>query len=92
MNVYVYKINVTKACVDFEKYSVYVYYEGGQPHHLPHCQVRWPGGNCQLELPTLRLIAGPDVPRSVKEFILEHLDEVIAKWNELNVDRTVEQE
>ena len=83
---------MTKACEDYGGYSVYVYYEGGQPHHLPHCQVRWPDRNCQLELPTLRLIAGPDVPRKVREYILEHMDEVIATWNELNPEQTVEQQ
>jgi hypothetical protein len=35
------------------RFRVYVYAEGGQPHHLPHCNVRWPDGDAQVALDDL---------------------------------------
>ena len=77
-----------RACEDFGKYSFYIYFqESGQPHHYPHCHVRWPGDECVLHLPLLNCLAGPSPPRNVLDHVLEHLEEIIEVWNKLNPDR-----
>jgi len=67
-------------------YSVHVYAEYGQPHHLPHCQVRWSGGDCQVALPSLRVLAG-ELPPAARRVLIEHLDEICAAWDHLNPQR-----
>ncbi|MBA2446698.1 MAG: DUF4160 domain-containing protein [Chloroflexi bacterium] len=49
------------------RFSVYVYAEAGQPHHLPHCHVRWSDGSTQVALPTLWVLAGDELPRPARE-------------------------
>lgn len=65
-------------------FAIYVYDERGAPHHLPHCNVRWAGNSAQLALPTLDKLAGPVVPRRVIKKLEEHIDELVAAWEELN--------
>jgi hypothetical protein len=75
--------------VDGPNFHVYVYAEASSPHKLAHCQVRWTDGtDVQVTLPGLRLIAGQrELSRAEKEFIAGHLDDLVAKWQELNPER-----
>jgi hypothetical protein len=70
-------------------YSVYVYDEVGQPHHLPHCQVRWAGRSAQVAIETLELLVGDPLPRRARELVADHVAEIRAAWNRLNPERTV---
>ena len=72
------------------RFSVHVYAEAGQPHHLPHCHVRWSDGSTQVALPTLRVLAGEELPRPGRELLLDHLGEVCAAWDRLNPGRSIE--
>lgn len=67
-------------------YSVYVYPEGGEPHHLPHCHVRWAKGDTILALPTLIVLAGHRLPRSGRRLLREQLDEICAGWDSVNLE------
>jgi hypothetical protein len=70
-------------------YRVYVYREVGQPHHLPHCNVRWADGDTQVELPTLREIIGTPLPRVARQLLVDELGALIAAWNDLNPEGSV---
>ncbi len=74
--------------VDGPNYHVYVYAESSS-RHVPHCHVRWTDGtDLEVTLPSLSRIAGEKVlTRAEKELIAEHVDEIIAKWQELNPGR-----
>ncbi len=76
--------------VERGRFSVYVYHEISQPHHLPHCNVRWSDGDTQVELPTLRRIIGTSLPRAARRLLAEHRDELIVAWNRLNPEREVD--
>jgi hypothetical protein len=89
MNVYVYTIRVVRVA-SRGKISVYVYAEGGQPHHLPHCNVRWPDGDAQVALPTLLKIIGDDLPAQARELLHDHLEDICALWNQLNPGRMIQ--
>lgn len=69
---------------------MYVYAEAGQPHHLPHCHVRWPDGSAQVALPTLRILAGGQIPTQARELLLDYLDDICSAWDVLNPERPVE--
>ena len=69
------------------RFSVYVYREVGQPHHSPHCNVRWSDGDTQVELPTLRRIIGTPLPGEAQRLLAEYRDEIVAAWNQLNPER-----
>jgi hypothetical protein len=68
-------------------FSVHVYAEYGERHHLPHCQVRWSDGDCQVALPSLRVLAGK-LPAAGRRILVEHLNEICKAWDELNPERT----
>ena len=70
-------------------YRVYVYREVGQPHHLPHCNVRWPNGDTQVELPTLREIIGTPLPKAARQLVADELLALVAAWNSLNPERSI---
>ena len=72
------------------RFSIYVYAELGQPHHLPHCNVRWSDGSSQVALPTLLLLAGDELPAAARRLLLNHLKEICAAWNRLNPERAIE--
>lgn len=76
--------------VNSGQFSVYVYREVGQPHHLPHCNVRWPDGSTQVALPTLRVLVGDPLPLAARELLRDHLEQIIEGWNRLNPERAVE--
>lgn len=70
-------------------FSVYVYREVGQPHHLPHCHIRWARGDTVVALPLLTVLAGPLLPRSERQLLLDQLEEICAWWDKLNPEVTV---
>jgi hypothetical protein len=71
------------------RYSVYVYVETGQPHHLPHCDVQWPDGNTQVALPSLEIIVGDPLPALARELLYDDLERICAAWDELNPGRPI---
>ncbi len=89
MNVYVHNGRVVRVA-SRGRYTVYVYAEGGQPHHLPHCNVRWPDGSVQVALPILIVLAGSHLPSEAMVLLQDSLDELCAAWNRLNPGRRVE--
>ncbi len=68
------------------KYSIYVYVEVGQPHHLPHCHVRWVEGETLIELPSLKVLAGMPLPREAKQLVFQNLEEICTQWENLNIE------
>ena len=65
--------------------AIHVYpFEVFQPHHLPHCHVRWKNGEAVVALPTLRLIVGKRLPKGGKELLLSHFNDICKAWNKLN--------
>lgn len=71
------------------RFGVYVYAEVGQPHHLPHCHVRWSEGASQVALPTLQLLAGDGLPSQARRLLWDHLEDICAAWNRLNPERNI---
>ena len=71
------------------RFSIYFYAEVGQPHHLPHCNVRWSDGSTQVALPTLRVLAGDDLPSQARQLLRDNLEETCAAWSLLNPERSV---
>lgn len=66
------------------RFSVYVYYEVGQPHHLPHCHVRWEGKDTVIALPSLKVLAGESLPKAGRQLLIANLEEIVEAWGELN--------
>ncbi len=71
------------------RFSVYVYDETGERHHLPHCHVRWEDRWTVVELPRLHVLIGPELPAAARESLRDHLAELRAAWNRLNPRRPV---
>lgn len=72
------------------RYSVYIYAEEGNRHHLPHCHVRWSDGYASVQLGRVRVIEGDSLPRAARELIDEHYDQLVDTWNLLNPGRPVQ--
>jgi hypothetical protein len=70
-------------------YVVYVYAEGGQSHHLPHCHVVWSDGETAVELPNGNRLAGDKLPAVARELVRDAMDEIVVVWNRLNPGRPV---
>jgi hypothetical protein len=68
---------------------VYVYAEGGQPHHQSHCHVKWAGHETSVSLVDLRVLAGSPLPIAARRLVEEHLEMLLAAWNLLNPRRTI---
>jgi Domain of unknown function (DUF4160) len=66
-------------------FVVCIYCELGSPHHLPHCHVRWGDQAAVVSLVTLRFIAGDDIPPSGVQILVENIDLLLEKWEQLNV-------
>ena len=65
--------------------AIYVYSsEVFQPHHLPHCHVRWSNGETVVAIPTLRTIVGKRLPKGTKKLLLNHFNDICKAWNKLN--------
>ena len=75
--------------LDDGKFSIYVYREIGQPHHLPHCHVRQADGETVVSLPMLIKIAGRPLSKSAKQLLLTHLEEICSAWNKINPERAI---
>lgn len=71
------------------RYSVYVYDEAGERHHLPHCHVRWSDGGTQVSLPSLAILRGDDLPSVAEEMLRDNLEELRRVWNLLNPERQI---
>lgn len=72
------------------QFSVFVYAEWGQPHHLPHCDVRWQDGrSTQVALPTLMVIVGPPLSRTARQLLEDHLIDLVEAWNRNNPKRAI---
>ena len=71
------------------RFSVSIYDEFGERHHLPHCHVRWPDGDAQVELPTLIVLDGDDLPRAAVDLLRANLAELRRVWNRLNPERPI---
>lgn len=69
------------------RFAVYVYNEAGEPHKLPHCNVRWPDGDAQFALPTLVQLVGDLLPAQAWQLLFDELETICAKWDELNPGR-----
>jgi hypothetical protein len=67
-------------------FDIYVYSnEAFQPHHLPHCHVRYRyGGEVLIVLPTLSVIHGKKLKKNDSSLIMENLDAICDAWNRLN--------
>ena len=72
------------------RFRVYVYAEGGAPHHLAHCHVQWSDGATSVALRTLRVLDGDPLPPAARDLLGEHIDELYAAWNALNPGRRIE--
>lgn len=72
------------------RFSVYVYAEVGQPHHLLHCHVRWSDSSSQVALPTLTVLAGDDLPTAARLLLVDNLGEICAEWDRLNPGRRLQ--
>ena len=71
------------------RFRIYVYDERGQPHHRPHCNVRWSDGDAQVALPSLVLLDGDPLPRAAWRLVNDHLADLVAAWNRLNPERPI---
>jgi Domain of unknown function (DUF4160) len=71
------------------RFSVYVFAEEGQPHHLPHCHVRWSDGQAVVELPSRRRRSGHALPAAARQLLEDHAAEIEAAWNRLNPGRPI---
>jgi Domain of unknown function (DUF4160) len=90
MNVYVHNMLVVKV-LSRNGIRVYVYREVGQPHHLPHCDVRWSDGSTtKVALPSLLRLAGKELTPQARRLLKEHVDTIWKEWDRLNPQRVSE--
>jgi hypothetical protein len=75
--------------LDDGRFSISVYREIGQPHHLPHCHVQWADGKTVVALPLLQVIVGDPLPPAARQLLLDELEKVCAAWNKINIERTI---
>lgn len=75
--------------VELGRFSIYVYREATERHHLPHCNVRWADGDSQVSLRTLTLLAGDPLPRAARRLLREQIELVRTAWDELNPELPV---
>lgn len=71
------------------RFSVYVYPESGQPHHLPHCHVSWRDGEAVVDLARLLVLSGDRLPAAARELLRDHLADVKRAWTLLNPGRPI---
>lgn len=64
-----------------DNFKVYIYTD----HNPPHCHVLFSDGNSMvLSLPFLEPLYGGQLKREIKGILLENLDLLCEKWDELN--------
>ena len=71
------------------RFSVYVYDEQGERHHLPHCHVRWSDGEARVALPTLEVLAGGPLPAGARKLVEDYAAAIADAWDRLNPERTI---
>lgn len=71
-------------------FAIYVYVERGNPHKAAHCHVRGKGVTTVVSIPMLRVLAGPKLPRKVRDELQSRMDEVVEAWERLNSDQDTE--
>jgi len=72
-----------------DRFSIYVYSELGQPHHLPHCHISWPDGESVVDLALLSVLQGDPLPGAARELLREHQAQVKRAWTSLNPGRPI---
>lgn len=72
------------------RFSVYVHREIGQPHHRPHCHVRWSEDEVRVTVPDAELLAGQKLPAAARELVNDSMPDITAAWNRLNPERPVQ--
>jgi hypothetical protein len=65
-------------------FVVYVYAERGNPHKSAHCHVRGKGVTTVVSIPMQVILAGPKLPKSVREELRARMQEVMEGWDRLN--------
>src|SRR5262245_28700134 len=74
----------------FRQCTIAVYREVGGRHNLPHCHTLWAGNRVSVALATWDIPAGASlfpngvVPRSLRDFLDDHLDDLADEWDRLN--------
>jgi len=71
-------------------YAIYVYVERGNPHKAAHCHVRGKGVTTVVSIPMQTVLAGPSLPRRVRDELQARMSEVTAAWERLNSDPDTE--
>lgn len=71
------------------RFSIYVYVERGERHHLAHCHVRWSDGTTPVALPDLFVLGGDPLPRAAMLLLEEHRTALVDAWNLLNPERPI---
>ncbi len=73
--------------LEIDGYRVYIYPNDCQQHHLAHCHVRRKNEeDTVVSLPELKVIVGHGINRKIRQFLMDHLDYLCNKWEELNPD------
>jgi len=75
--------------VERGRFRVYVYAEGGRPHHAPHCHCYWGDGDAMVDLDTLAVVAGDPLPKGAAALLREYVAEIKAIWTALNPGRPI---
>lgn len=65
-------------------FVVCIYCERGGQHHLPHCHVRWADREAVVSITTARLIVGDAIPAGAIQVLVENVDLLVKRWEELN--------
>lgn len=69
--------------LQFDNFSIYIYPD----HAPPHCHLRFTNGvDMIVSLPNLKSLTGDGLKlkRSVKQLLIENIDFLCTKWDELN--------
>ncbi len=68
--------------LQYDNFAVYIYSD----HAPPHCHVRFSDGDeLIIALPSFKTLAGgKNLKRNIKELLMENLDFLCTKWDELN--------
>jgi len=70
--------------IEGDNYCVYVYID----HPPPHCHVRHSNGDeSRVGLPLLNLLSGPKLNKKIHNDLIEKIDFLSDKWEELNPDK-----
>lgn len=66
-------------------FAIYVYpNEHNQPHHSPHCHIRWSGLDAVVLLPTMTQIIGPAIPKKGIRLLRDNIEVICNEWDKIN--------